>query len=754
MTTDRDVSPDFVKKSHQIISQWLSTHPLDAERRAHIADALDTLKHTAEQTGRADTATRRVALLGPEGASRQAVLLQILGANRSNISTHFGEQLALEFPEQLLPDGVPLDCPGALRLNLGDAKSPACEEYPLTLGLLSLEEVLNTLCEWFLGSPQPSAPKVRSGEAQQLFEALADQRFTHNANGISSAMLQRLRHRYQERFAKDPRTASLRDDFWGRLVRFVPQLSADNALRLLSLLWAHNRECIDTFQRLQAALSTLNYAHTIAAGVFPNELGDGALFPIEHSLLAASTNTPDARVAVRVEGKDIAIERVTLRALLAEVTLNVRVEAPQPHADFDEILYFPEAPCAPGLSWQGAKLGVLYRRLTQHWPIDALCYCRSALAPAQETLDTALAHWVELARQCGATSPWILALTQFERLQSRVQQIPGKQRPHLWQEAVTYPIRQLLGPERNWAEAWDAQGAYRHTHWLASHPISDDAEDTQATRHSFLSTAQAARHFDRAEQAWRQVCDSSDGGVAALCESLSPTQAWGHQVIQRTQQHLIRQLQGWLPVEALSSAQKLTLRGALTRADNRRQLGLWLHRLQVSQNTFEGLAWSRYQAAPNAFDHTEALDITVAQLFNHWRQRLLNLIESHHRGDIMGLSVTQARLLVHLVLQAAEEFSLRQHLKKHIGQTCEQAPSPLKPVLCARASAQTLNQFLLATPASEKENSPKTQHDAHAQKNLFLQRLYHWLDNTSPKATPIVPTDVSTVLKQFQTLAQ
>jgi hypothetical protein len=376
------------------------------------------------------------------------------------------------------------------------------------------------------------------------------------------------------RLIGSPRIKALRRiGFWDQAAEVVPRLRPEDRQVFFSVVWDNMEVFTNIYKRLQSTLIALgaeDLAYCTMEGLFAGE-GDSLDYH-PNSIIAVSTldefnrsaagSSDTVRIRTDREGREVAIARSELTALIAELRI-VMEEQPDDFFDYTDLLDFPgartrnplhkdkidaEAGTSSEFLLRG-KVAYLFDRYNAEQELTSMLLCGDHNNNEVEGIDELVFSWIsathgETAEQrSGRQTALFFVLTKFDNCFS---ESVGKTNP--FPNRMFNSLLEKYDHRHSWPTQWDDKGPFRGCFairnpkfkqdqifeyagkdkadgelYYQETAVRDDKQQLIGELHDlFLNCEEVTQHFREPEQAWSALMTLNDGGIGYLVDNLKP----------------------------------------------------------------------------------------------------------------------------------------------------------------------------------------------------------------------------------------
>ncbi|WP_413204836.1 virulence factor SrfC family protein [Rhodospirillum sp. A1_3_36] len=549
---------DALRESVVSVSQQADSL-IDAARRARLA---------SRRLSRAGDRNNCVGVFGPSQAGKSYLVSALARPKGGRLTINLGDEKK-DFLRDINPPGDRESTGLVTRFTIH--RTEVNPKFPVELRLLTETDLVKILANSYFQDFDPNSMTIPPVEEEDVRKALREA--ADRAKGPARAYLDdialfELGEYFHQNFKK--RIGALdRADYWSGLIRHGGKLDVEDRARLFSILWGKVEAFTQMFIHLASALESIGNpldAHASMAGLIPRELGsppepnsiiDVAVLGRLGSERDAQDLIPLLPVVDGVPGKETALPRATLTALIAEVRLVIETK-PWPFFDHTDLLDFPGArsrlkllqmPREPEEEGRQArelflrgKIAYLFQRYTDELELTSMLLCMPPSVAEVKDLAGMVKSWIAVthgetpAKRKALRNALFLVLTKHdleflekggETTESRL----GK-----WDRRIHASLLELYG-KVDWPGDWDGK-PFNNTVFLRNPGMKqvhlmtyrdettlDEAGPLQSAvfdeyRAAFMASEDVARHFRDREAVWAAAMEPNDGGVSYLVDRL------------------------------------------------------------------------------------------------------------------------------------------------------------------------------------------------------------------------------------------
>lgn len=509
-----------------------------------------------------------VGVFGPSQSGKSFLVSALARKVGTRLVADFGEQ-QLDFLDAIDPGGGRESTGLVTRFTIKKQTTPA--GYPVQIRTLSQVDLVKILANtYYLDCDHSEREPI---DPAAIAERLADVRSsagTTPVDGLSEDDMYDLQDYFDKSFGASNGVESIRrfrDAYWPEVETLAPRLPLARRARLFSILWGDVPQFTRIYEKLCAALASLNFAPeafcTIAALVPKVEQTVPKSIIDVLTLRGLGEDGGEKLTVVTRDGRKADIARCEVTALTAELQISIR-DKPWDFFDHTDLLDFPGARSREGIKNVDAylaegpdqlwglflrgKVAYLFERYCAERELTAMLLCIADSNQEVRTLPGMVNDWIEAThgktvddRSKQATALF-LVLTKFDRELTKKEQ--AGEEGMRWTTRMHASLTDFFGKQHRWPSKWDTSGPFKNTFWLRNpnfpqkeffnYAKSADGLDAEseirpdqqphlsALKSGFVANAAVEAHFADPAAAWDAALTLNDGGVTYLAGKLAP----------------------------------------------------------------------------------------------------------------------------------------------------------------------------------------------------------------------------------------
>ncbi|MEL7012560.1 MAG: virulence factor SrfC family protein, partial [Pseudomonadota bacterium] len=424
--------------------------------------------------------------------------------------------------------------------------------------LLTEADIARTIINSFFEDGDQSEPQPDRDILKAHFDVYTDKASGPEQPGMSFEEIYEIAEYVDKTFGKAAYAAGLKG-FWDEAAYLAPRMSVADRGNFLSILWGGYQELTDLYIKLANALSKIDHAEEIYAGLDSLQPRDTSIIDVKTLQGLFGPEDQDLLKVQTPSGKTAQLNRGIICALAAELVFPMQTQPSEFFGDTD-LLDFPgarnrfEQPLSKTLEnpEEGVrnmllrgKVAYLFDRYVANQEITSMLLCVPDSNMETLSLPRLVENWIGLTH---GTTPaerakndciLFFVMTKFDKhLIDSAGQTPGEESERFKRRMDASLIDGFGKISDSWVHKWAGSEAFRNCYWLRNpyYPIEalieyEDGIETQILpkkvervqelKDGCLATEAVKTHFKDPERAWEAALGLNDGGVSYLVEELT-----------------------------------------------------------------------------------------------------------------------------------------------------------------------------------------------------------------------------------------
>ena len=525
-------------------------------RKKELSKLLRKGARRAERLSKSAKTKMSVSVFGPSQAGKSFLVSVLARPKDGRLVADFqGPGGTLDYISQINPAGDGESTGLVTRFTM--SKDPTPEGFPVQLNLLTEADIVRTIINSFFEDGDQSEPQPDSDSLKAHFQVHSGKASGPEAPGMSFEEVFEIAEYVEQTFGKVAYAAGLKG-FWDEAAYLAPRMSIPDRGEFLSVLWGGYQELTDLYVKLATALTTVDHAEVIYAGLDSLQPRDTSIIDVNTLQGLFGPMDQDLLKVQTASGKVTSMNRAVMCALAAELVFPMQEQPSDFFVDTD-LLDFPgarnrfELPLAKTLEnpeeavtnmLLRGKVAYLFDRYVANQEITSMLLCVPDSNMETLSLPGLVENWIGMthgvtpAERANSDCILFFVMTKFDKHLG--DSASGGDSSERFERRMDASLLKGFGKvSDSWVHKWTPSEPFKNCYWLRNPNyfveglINYNEDETEREirpekvdrvkelRSGCLETPAVRSHFKEPERAWDAALTLNDGGVGYLTEELT-----------------------------------------------------------------------------------------------------------------------------------------------------------------------------------------------------------------------------------------